>query len=346
MVFWGDNGAGKTNLLDAIHYLSTGKSYFNYIDAQNIQHGEKYFMVEGELKRLEENDTVLIGQVRGRKKVIKKNQVAVPRMTEHYGRYPVVMVTPYDVDLITGGSETRRKFMDAAISQDDKAYMQLLSQYERALQQRNALLKDAEEIGRLNRELLGIYDQKLHETGSLIYEVRSRFIAEFLPYFREYVKAITQGREDVSLTYQSRLHEMPLLERLKKNLQRDLALQRTSSGIHKDDLEFTIGDHPLKKFGSQGQQKSYLLALKLAEFSYIKDRKGFPPLLLLDDLFDRLDRHRVRQLISLLFHLDYGQVFITDTSLARVEEYILPVAKEVDLYHVVKGSVAEQSAHI
>lgn len=335
----GENGAGKTNLLDAIHYLSTGKSYFNYIDSQNIQYEQQYFTVRGTFTREEQEDEVMVGYMQRRKKVLKKNEVQVPRLMEHYGQFPVVMVTPYDIALILGGSEDRRNFLDSIISLDDHDFMEKLSRYDKVLQQRNAQLKAAEEHAQLNRDLMAVYNEKLAHLGTVIFEKRQAFVKDFAPVFHDLFRVISDDKEQVDLQYVSQLQEAQLKQLLEKNLDRDLILQRTTSGIHKDDLDFTIAGHPLKKFGSQGQQKSFLLALKLAEFRYVQDKKGFPPLLLLDDLFDRLDNLRVAHLIKLLAAMKEGQIFITDTSIERIREFIGPLTQHLELFRVENGKV-------
>ena len=338
--FTGRNGAGKTNLLDAIHYLSTGKSYFNYIDSQNIRNGESFFAVNGQVALQEEQFRVNVGLVQGRRKALKVNDVPVKRLAEHYGRFPVVMITPYDTSIILGGSEERRRFIDSIISLKDSQYMELLMRWDKVMQQRNALLKEADEHPP-DPALLGIYNEQLTELAAPIHQARVAFIRDFNPVFQRYVNEISGRNDVVALNYQSQLNDQPMVELLERRQEKDRILGRTTGGIHRDDLEFLIHEQPMKKFGSQGQQKTFLLALKLAEFDWVKAQKGFPPLLLLDDLFDRLDQERVQQLLQLLQKMETGQVFITDTSAERVQEATQPLESSLQLFHIRQGEVEE-----
>lgn len=320
--FVGNNGVGKTNVLDAIYYLSFAKSYFNPIDTQNIRHSEDFFMIEGAYQINGKVDTVICSLKRGTKKKLKRNGKAYEKFSEHIGYLPLVIISPTDRDLIVEGSDIRRKFIDSVISQSNKQYLQTVINYNKVLAQRNSLLK----YFALNRTFdpinLKVYNEQMQTYGSVIYNKRKAFLSEFIPIFKRRYKAITSSKEDVNLTYKTQLNEVSLLELFELNLERDRVLQFTSSGIHKDDLTFEIDGYPIKKFGSQGQQKSYLIALKLAQFDFIKAQSKIKPILLLDDIFDKLDDLRVAQLISLVNNNEFGQLFISDTHKERTEEIV------------------------
>ena len=317
--FLGNNGEGKTNLLDAIYYLSNCKSYFNSIDSQNVKFNEPFFVLQGrfelEDQKLEE---IYCGVKIGQKKIVKKNKKQYKRLAEHVGLLPVVLITPYDSNLILDGSDIRRKFMDIIISQFDRAYLESLIHYNKLLAQRNALLKQFAESGNFQKDALDIWDFQLVEKGEIIHQKRKDFLEEFIPVFNHFYEDISNKSEEVGLNYSSLLNEDEFALLLENNIVKDRKSTYTSVGIHKDDLEFTIAGYPLKKFGSQGQQKSFLIALKLSKFNYIKSKKGFSPILLLDDIFDKLDETRVNFLLGLISKGELGQTFITDTSLAKV----------------------------
>ncbi|WP_456375985.1 DNA replication/repair protein RecF [Lutibacter sp.] len=320
--FVGNNGVGKTNVLDAIYYLSFAKSYFNSVATQNIRHSEDFFMVEGEYIINEKVDTVVCSLKRGNKKVVKRNGKVYEKFSDHIGYLPLVIISPADRDLITGGSDIRRKFIDNVISQSDNQYLQTVIKYNKVLAQRNSLLK----YFALNRTFdainLKVYDEQLSRYGTIIYEKRSTFLAAFIPIFRKRYEAIANSSEKVDLVYKTQLNEMSFLELFEQNVARDRVLQFTSSGIHKDDLVFEMDGYSVKKFGSQGQQKSYLIALKLAQFDFIKAHSKVKPILLLDDIFDKLDDLRVAQIINLVNNNEFGQLFISDTHKERTEEVV------------------------
>src|SRR5690606_5815927 len=318
--FTGANGAGKTNLLDAIHYLSLCKSFFNPIDAQQIRQGDDWFMVQGEFDKDGQPDTVACSLKRNQKKQFRKNKKAYTRLADHIGMFPLVMVSPSDSAIVTDGSEERRRFVDNVISQTDIAYLDGLIAYNKCLLQRNTLLKQAAKSGKLDNSLLEVLDTQLVELGVPIYEKRQAFMTEFIPEFDNHYRFLTDTAETVSLVYESQLTRGSFSTLLAQHLDRDSLLERTTVGIHKDDLLFAIhGDMPLKKFGSQGQQKSFLIALKLAQYSFLYRRKGFKPLLLLDDIFDKLDDRRTRKLMQMVSADDFGQIFLTDTDSMRIK---------------------------
>ncbi|RYJ45671.1 DNA replication and repair protein RecF [Flavobacterium beibuense] len=318
----GKNGIGKTNVLDAIYHLSYGKSYFNPLAIQNIKHGEEFFVIDGTFEKNERTEQIVCSLKKGQKKVLKRNSKAYDKFSEHIGFIPLVIISPSDNDLIMEGSETRRKFIDSVISQLDPAYLQELISYQKIVAQRNALLKYFAINRTFDKETLGIYNEQLTTLGHIIFEKRKQFLADFIPIFNSHHHAITNSAEDVTLVYQSQLEEKPLNELLEENLQRDKVLQYTSVGIHKDDLSFEIENHPIKKFGSQGQQKSFLIALKLAQFDFIKKQSGVLPILLFDDIFDKLDETRVSKIVEMVNDKVFGQIFISDTHPERTETIV------------------------
>lgn len=320
--FVGQNGVGKTNVLDAIYYLSFAKSYFNAVALQNIRHGEGFFMVEGDYFLNDRKEKIICSLKRGQKKVLKRNGKSYEKFSEHIGQLPLVIISPADRDLVTEGSDTRRKFMDGVISQQNKSYLKDLISYNKVLSQRNALLKYFAANRTFDALNLNVYDEQLSEYGARIYEVRKLFLAEFIPIFNEKYQVISGNKEIVNLKYKSQLHDFSMQALLKNSLEKDKIIQYTTSGIHKDDLSFEIDNYAIKKFGSQGQQKSYLIALKLAQFEFIKQQSKVTPILLLDDIFDKLDESRVSQIIALVSKDTFGQIFITDTHAERTENIL------------------------
>jgi len=332
--FVGANGIGKTNILDAIYHLSFGKSYFNPIASQNIKHNEDFFVVDGVYLKNDRQEKIIVSLKKGQKKIIKRNGKVYDKFSDHIGFLPLVIISPADRDLIIEGSDTRRKFMDGVISQSDKTYLQQLISYNKVLIQRNALLKYFALNNTFNGDTLDIYNAQLNELGQAIHEKRHDFLEVFVPIFKERYRAISNGNEIVNLTYKSDLFDDSLSTLLKNNLNKDKALQYTSVGIHKDDLKFEIEDYPIKKFGSQGQQKSFLIALKLAQFDFIKAQSGVTPILLLDDIFDKLDENRVSQIIALVDDENFGQIFITDTHPERTENAVKQVHQTYQIFNL------------
>lgn len=320
--FVGKNGVGKTNVLDAIYHLAYGKSYFNPLAVQNIKHGEEFFVIDGTFVKNDRNEQIVCSLKKGMKKALKRNGKAYDKFSEHIGFVPLVIISPSDNDLIVEGSETRRKFLDTVISQLDANYLQQLINYQKVVAQRNALLKYFALNHTFDRDTLSIYNGQLDVMGQSIFEKRKHFLDDFVPIFSKHHEAITNSAESVSLVYDSHLHNKTLATLLDENLQRDRVLQYTSVGIHKDDLLFEIDEHPIKKFGSQGQQKSFLIALKLAQFEFIKKQGGVLPLLLFDDIFDKLDETRVSKIVQMIDDKVFGQIFISDTHPERTEAII------------------------
>jgi DNA replication and repair protein RecF len=332
--FVGKNGVGKTNALDAIYHLSFGKSYFNPITTQNIKHGSDFFVIEGNYEKDERIEKIVVSAKRSQKKMIKRNGKAYDKFSEHIGFLPLVIISPSDRDLIIEGSETRRKFIDGVISQGDPNYLQTLIKYNRVLGQRNSLLKYFALNNTYDQDTLDIYNQQLQDYGSVVYDKRTEFLESFLPIFLSRYEVIANGEETVSLVYQSQLQDQDLLSLLTENMHKDRLTQYTNFGIHKDDLVFDINGHPIKKFGSQGQQKSYLIALKLAQFDFIKMQKMVKPILLLDDIFDKLDDERVGQIITLVDDENFGQLFISDTHAERTEEIVKRVNQTYKIFEL------------
>ncbi len=330
--FVGHNGVGKTNILDAIYHLSFGKSYFNPITSQNIKHDTDFFVIDGLYIKDDRDEKVIVSAKRGQKKVIKRNGKAYDTFSEHIGFLPLVIISPADRDLITEGSDTRRKFIDGVISQSDPNYLSTLLKYTKIVSQRNSLLKYFTVNNTFDPTTLEIYNQQLHEYGSSIHTKRKEFLEAFIPIFINRYDTISSGKEKVALTYQSKLSETDLLTLLEQNLAKDRMLQYTSVGVHKDDLSFEIEGHPIKKFGSQGQQKSFLIALKLAQFDFIKRNSNVSPILLLDDIFDKLDEKRVEHIIKLVDDKTFGQLFISDTHADRTEEVVKKISQSYKIF--------------
>ena len=340
--FVGNNGAGKTNLLDAIYYLSFTKSYFNTVDLQNIRHEADFFAIHGEyLSNGNPADHLSCIQKRNQKKIFKLNKKEHDRLAYHIGLYPLVMVSPYDRDLINEGSDLRRKFLDSVISQFDRVYLDDLIIYNKVLAQRNALLKQFADERYFDANMLGILNDQLTPPGYRLFEKRKNFLDDFAPIFTSYYGYITGEKEDVNIAYESQLMQNDFGKQLIDSEDRDKALRYTTVGIHKDDLEFLIKGFPLKKFGSQGQQKSYTIAVKLAQFEFTKKKVNIKPVLLLDDIFDKLDPSRVEYLIKLVSDNRFGQVFITDTQRERIQQIFDSADISHKIFGVTDGAVSE-----
>ncbi len=341
--FIGDNGAGKTNILDAIYYLSFCKSYFNPVDSQNIKHDCDFFAIHGSYQNQENSaDKVSCIQKRNHKKVFRLNKNDYKRLADHIGVVPLVMISPYDRDLINDGSELRRKYIDGVISQFDKVYLNDLINYNKALLQRNTLLKQMFDARVFDEAAIEIWNNKLVLHGDTIFEKRQNFLDEFNPLFEEYYSFLAGSSEKVNITYESQLHNNSFRDLLKRSSEKDRITRYTTNGIHKDDLIFTINGFPVKKFGSQGQQKSFVIAIKLAQFEFTRRIKSFKPILLFDDIFDKLDDNRVKQIIQLVSENNFGQVFITDTQKQRIEKLFHIVDIDHRIFNVSEGEVQLQ----
>ncbi|MFI5160555.1 MAG: DNA replication/repair protein RecF [Sphingobacteriales bacterium] len=337
--FTGDNGAGKTNLLDAIHYLSLCKSYFNPIDSQQIKHGTDFFIINGSFSKNDNQEAIACGVKRNQKKQFKRNKKDYQRLADHIGLFPLVMVSPYDISIIIEGSEERRKFIDNVISQTDNQYLDELITYNKVLLNRNALLKRIADTGRYDPELLAVFDEQLVSSGNRIFQKRKAFMESFTEIFNKHYQFLSGDAERVDLVYESQLLQEDFAQLLKKSTEKDRILERTTTGIHRDELQFAIHGMPMKKFGSQGQQKSFLIALKLAQYSFLYQQKGFKPLLLLDDIFDKLDDKRVTKLMQMVSNHDFGQVFITDTNAVKIESIFKQIGVDIKLFNVKGGEI-------
>ncbi|MDR0660306.1 MAG: DNA replication/repair protein RecF [Prevotellaceae bacterium] len=334
--FIGDNGEGKTNLLDAVYYLSMAKSYFHQPDSQVIRHGEGFFMLQGFYERNGAEEQLSCGVKKGEGKALKRNGKQYERLADHIGFIPLVMVSPTDSVLITDSGEERRRYLNSLISQIDREYLDSLIRYNHALMLRNKLLKQS---GSIDRDMLDTLDTQLSEYGQKIHEKRKHILESMAPYFTMVYAVVSGNKEDVQLPYRSDLSKESLYALLKQSFEKDKLLQHTSVGIHRDDVEMQMGEHPIRRVGSQGQQKTYLLALKLAQFELYKKHSGIAPLLLLDDVFDKLDMARVEHLIQLVAHNGFGQIFLTDSNKTRLDAILASVGSEHALFRVKNGEV-------
>jgi len=340
--FIGNNGVGKTNILDSVYFLSFCKSWLNPIDSQNIRHGCDYFMIKGNFQFKEIVETISCGLKTGRKKSFKRNGKEYAKLSDHIGLIPLVTVSPYDSDLIIGGSEERRRFIDIVISQYDKDYLEKLVKYNKILLQRNHLLKQFASSGYFDKESLEIWDIQLIAHGKDLHQKRTEYIKNIIPIFNKYYSYISSENETVSLEYKSQLNDSDFELLLAASIEKDRILQYSTVGIHKDDLSFFLSEHPLKKNASQGQQKTYLIALKLAQFDYIKQLSGIKPILLFDDIFDKLDADRVKQIIHLVADNNFGQIFITDTNKERLDQILKEIHIAYKLF-VIEDEIKEVS---
>ncbi len=336
--FVGNNGSGKTTILDAVHYLSVCKSFLNSIDSQNIKQDQPFFVLGGTFVQDDEEFAIHCALKREGKKQFKKNKKEYKRLMDHVGLFPSVIIAPTDADIINGGSDLRRKFLDSVISQMDREYLASLMRYNKALLQRNALLKYFFENRTFSEANLDVWDMQLSEIGQVIFAKRQAFLNDFISAFSENYQTISGTTEQIGLVYKSQLLDGKMYDLLKANVSKDRSSTYTTIGVHKDDLELSINDFQLKKFGSQGQQKSALVSLKFAQFKVMREKSGFTPLLLLDDIFDKLDDDRVGQLLKLVAGKDFGQVLITDTHPERVAA-LLKGEKDVRVYPVSQGEL-------
>ncbi|MBP5376711.1 MAG: DNA replication/repair protein RecF [Bacteroidaceae bacterium] len=336
--FVGSNGEGKTNVLDAIHFLSFAKSTACSIDSQNIRHGEDVMMVQGIYDLNGSVEEISCGMKQQQKKHVKRNKKEYKRLSEHIGLLPLILVSPSDNELILGGSDQRRRFMDLVISQYDNAYINALVSYNKALTERNAMLRAEAEP---NPDVISIYEEMMARHGEQIYKKRTQFIDEFTPIFQQFHNAITGDRERVSLNYISHGQRGDLLDVIQRDRAKDRIMGYSLHGIHKDELEMQLGGYPLKREGSQGQNKSYLIALKLAQFDFLK-RTGSrtTPIILLDDIFDKLDATRVENIVNLMTQPEFGQIFITDTNRENLDKILARTNGDYRIFHVSGGNIS------
>lgn len=332
----GHNGVGKTNFLDAIYYLSFCRSAYNPIDSQVITHDENFFMLEGNyLNDLGDVENIYCGMKRGTKKHFKRNKKEYKKLSQHIGLIPLIFVSPSDISLIEGGSEERRRLMDVVISQYDNSYMEVLANYNKALQQRNALLKMEEEP---DAALLDIWEQEMARNGEILYQKRNAFVEELIPVFQRIYQQISGNHELVKLRYVSHCQRGPLLEVIQRDRFKDRAVGYSLHGVHRDDLEMLIGDYQMKREGSQGQNKTFVLALKLAQFDFLRrTSSSTTPLLLLDDIFDKLDAQRVEAIVQLVSSENFGQIFITDTNRDHLDKILSKSDGDYKIFNVDAG---------
>lgn len=333
--FVGDNGAGKTNVLDAVYYLSMSKSAFTMTDGQSVSHGEDFFVAEGTyVAESERQESVNCTFSRKGGKILKRNGKEYDRLADHVGSFPLVIVSPRDTELIMDAADERRRYLNGFISQLDRSYLASMMRYNAVLAERNRFLK-----GSSDEQMLLIYDMQLAEHGTKVYERRGAVVEQMRSLVEEYYRYLSEDKETVEVVYRSELEQMPLSELLLRSRERDIINQFTCSGVHRDDLIFKIGGYPLRKYGSQGQQKSFLMALKLAQFRMLAEHTQERPILLLDDLFDKLDIGRVQRLLSLVSAEEFGQIFITDCNKLRLEDTLLSAGVEYKLFKVEAGEV-------
>ena len=330
--FVGNNGVGKTNVLDSIYHLAMRKSYFHSLSSQTINHNAKFMLIEGDFTKGIKHENIICSLKKGQNKTLKRNGKIYKRFSDHIGLIPVVMISPYDRDLIQEGSSNRRKFTDNVISQNNKTYLTQIIKYQKILFQRNALLKFFKKKQTFDIDILKVYDNQLSELSIPIHNTRLDFFKNFVPVFIKRYNSISQNKETVNISYDSQLNYESLNNLLNNSLEKDRIVQYTSCGIHKDDLIFEIDKFPIKKFGSQGQQKTFLIALKLAQFDYLKTESNSSPILLLDDIFDKLDNNRVKQLIQLVNEDEFGQLFISDTDYNRTKKIISEIDSSYKMF--------------
>lgn len=336
--FVGENGVGKTNLLDAIHYLALCKSNLNPVDTQNIRHEAEFSVIQGGFSRKEKEEAIYCAIRRNRKKQFRRNKKDYKRLAEHIGLIPLVMISPADYILIQGGSEERRKLMNGVIGQYDRVYLENVISYNRILTQRNRLLKESNYNSNF-RDVLEVLNGQLVQYGIPVYEARKEFTDKLNPVFQRYYQHVSGNKEVVTLNYHSQLQEQDFEAALQETQQKDQVVQYTTTGIHKDELNMQLEGHSLKKIGSQGQQKTYLVALKLAEFEFMKETMGNTPILLLDDVFDKFDAFRVKQIIQLVADNHFGQIFITDTNESRMTGILKEIPAEHRVFRIEKGEI-------
>ncbi len=340
--FVGNNGQGKTTILDAIYYLSFCKSFLNPIDSQNINHKDAFFVLQGKYERSGKTERIYCGLKKGQKKIFKRNKKEYEKLSDHIGLFPLVIISPSDSDLITLGSDLRRKFLDGIISQFDSVYLENLLIYNKAVNQRNALLKYFQKNKTFNQDQLDSWDNQLVNYGEVLFEKRQELIQELTPVFQKYYQQISGGREEVELVYQSQLMKESFLDQLRNSLPEDLRKLFSTVGVHKDDLVFQISGRPIKKFGSQGQQKSFLIALKLAQLEFLKNTVGINPILLLDDVFDKLDEERVAHILEMVNGNHFGQIFLSDTHPKRIEDILSKLQLESSVFEISNLEISQR----
>ncbi len=338
--FVGNNGVGKTNLLDAIHYLCLCKSYFNPVDTQNIRHGQEFAVIQGVFFNDDKPDEIYCALHHNKNKIFKRNKKEYDRLANHIGLFPAVMISPEDVALIIEGSEERRKFLNSVIAQYDKSYLEDVIGYNKLLAQRNKLLKDFASGKRYDEDMLSIYDEQMLPLTERIFRQRTAYTNKMVPIFRKYYHGIAPEQEEVDMQYHSHLNDGDFLTIMRNAREKDRIMQYTTQGIHKDDIVLRLNGYALKKTGSQGQQKTFLVTLKLAMFDFIKEMKRCKPILLLDDVFDKFDETRVRQIIRQVSDKHFGQIFISHTDEAKMHAILEEMHTDYKLFRVHNGKIA------
>jgi len=337
----GENGSGKTNLLDAIYYLSVTKSAFSSTEQQNVRHEAPYLLVKGVFLRQSHQYTVSCSWQRGQKKQVQNSRTPYEKLSEHIGQFPVVLISPDDTDLIRGASELRRRFLDGLLSQIDSEYLLDLISYNRILRQRNALLKQFAERNSYDSDLLDSYSDQLLDVGYRLYHKRADFLKTFIPHFSHHYNNLSGKKESVGIQYTSHFAEADYRSAFYKAYRKDVVLQRTTRGVHRDDYDFRIDDFSIKRYGSQGQQKSFVIALKLAQFDVLRDTKQLKPILLLDDIFDKLDDFRINKLTEMVVQQSFGQLFVTDARPERTRSIFENIDGEKKYFTVQKGQITK-----
>ncbi len=335
--FVGNNGAGKTNLLDAVYYMSFCKSFFNPIDSQSIRHENDFFVIQGTYELDGNDENIYCGLKKGQKKQFKRNKKEYEKLSSHIGLLPLVMISPQDESLIVEGSDLRRKYIDSVISQYDKSYLEYLISYNKVLAQRNAYLKGISALNKETNSMLDIWDMQMISLGNKIAHARQAFLSELKEVFHDIYNYISGSKEEVAFEYKSHLLKEDFEDNLKEARQKDIVLGYSTRGIHRDDVEFKINGYPIKKIGSQGQKKTFLIALKLGQFKFLVQHKNNTPILMLDDIFDKLDSERGDRLIELVGGEDFHQIFITDTQLNRILPILSRIKKDSIVYSVNNG---------
>ena len=338
--FVGNNGVGKTNILDSIYHLAIGKSYFNMRNDQIINHDKEYMVIDGVFNLNEKKENIVCSIKKGQKKVLKRNGKPYKKFSNHIGLIPIVLISPYDNDLINDGSSERRKFIDFIISQNDKDYLLNLISYSKIIQNRNKLLKEYNKSIDFDLDTIKVYNDQLVKLSKPIFNIRKTFMEEFKPLIIDKYNQISENKEKISIEYKSDLFITDIQELIDNSFQKDIILQYTSVGIHKDDFIFNINNNTLKKFGSQGQQKSFLIALKLAQFDYLKNQTGNSPVLLMDDIFDKLDMLRVKRIVNIVNSTNFGQLFISDTDKDRIQKVLSSLNISSKIFEVWKGIIS------
>jgi DNA replication and repair protein RecF len=333
----GENGVGKTNVLDAIYYLSLTKSFFNISDTQLILHNQSSFSILGDFQKNDRSLEVKCKAHLNNKKSFTINGKNYDKIKDHIGVLPVVLISPNDTDIIRGISENRRKFIDSVISQLDNVYLENLIHYNHALKQRNALLKQSEDISTIDLDLITTFDQILVRAGNIIHEIRKRFLARFIPILKRLYDDISDHKECIDVIYQSDLNENDFTELLNESRARDVLLRRTTKGIHKDDYRLVIDGYPIKQYASQGQQKSLIVSLKISQFEIFREDNGYKPILLMDDVFDKLDDQRIEKIMNLVAGHTFGQIFVTDARPERTLSIFESIQSDIFIYHIHNG---------